>query len=220
MARTTTTATSKTKRKRRPVTEAQKARSAESRAAANELLNGYAHLLLIDPAELNVFLAMAASIGVRDVDDTDSTGYSLRNIMLLAAQRRPISHCGGVEYWNSLGRMVRKGEKSLATFRRIGGKSKEKTSEEKKLAAEGWQTVEKNKPGYYVKAGTFDVRQTRPTETCPSCGTTPADEDDRTTMCPSTCEMFALRPGPILAGADVISLAESLLEDAEDEADA
>ncbi|GAA2830504.1 hypothetical protein GCM10020220_019310 [Nonomuraea rubra] len=108
--------------RRRPVTQAIKDRSAASRTAAREALHAYAVLCLNDPAELERFRDIAASIGWKLDPASDEPGYSLQNALLLAAQRRPLTHCGGFDYWLSQGRAVAEGEKSLGTFRHIGGR--------------------------------------------------------------------------------------------------
>ncbi|MFD0478097.1 hypothetical protein ACFQ0B_65420 [Nonomuraea thailandensis] len=77
------------KRKRRPVTQAQKDRSAASRTGAREALHAYAVLCLTNPAELEHFRDIAASIGWKLDPASDEPGYSLQNALLLAAQRRP-----------------------------------------------------------------------------------------------------------------------------------
>ncbi|MER7365999.1 hypothetical protein [Nonomuraea wenchangensis] len=177
------------------MTEEQKARSAASKLAANEVLHNYAVLCLSDMTEMEAFRSMAASVGWKLDPSEPGPGYSLLNVMLLAAQRRPIVHCGGFEYWLSQGRVVAKGATSLATFRRVGSKNTSEEDGKQQPAEDGVQAVEKRKPRYYVKRGTFDVTQTVPREECSHCGTAPADPDDRTTECPPTCEVFALRPG-------------------------
>jgi hypothetical protein len=212
MARTTSTTT----RKRRTATPAQKAASAASKAAANDALNVYAQLLLTDPAELDAFLLMAASIGVKPDPEAAGDGYSAQNVMLLCAQRRPISHCGGFAYWLERGRVVREGEKALMTFRRSGGKKEGESEEVKELLAEGYQTRPR-KSFYYVKRGTFDIRQTAPIGRCLHCGTAPVSDDDRTTECPPTCEVFALRPGLTLDRDYVVAMAETQLAEGDPE---
>ncbi|NRQ31224.1 hypothetical protein HII36_05155 [Nonomuraea sp. NN258] len=188
-------ATTKQRGKRRRVTQAQKDRSAANRTAAREVLHAYAVLCLSDPAELEQFRSIAASLGWKYDPASDDPGYSLQNVALLAAQRRPLTWCGGFDYWLSVGRCVVAGETSLGTWRHIGGKkTDEERAKEKELAEEGWQSTGR-RPRYYVKRGTFDVAQTRPAAACPHCGTTPTGEDDRTTQCPPTCAVFALRPG-------------------------
>ncbi|MEV0379725.1 hypothetical protein [Nonomuraea sp. NPDC050643] len=210
-------ATKKKTGKRRPVTQAMKDRSAASRAAAREALHTYAVLCLNDPAELERFRSIAASIGWKLDPASDEPGYSLQNALLLAAQRRPLTHCGGFDYWISQGRCVAEGETSLGTFRHIGRKkSDEEKTKEKTLAEEGWQSSKRG-PRYYVKKGTFDVAQTSPRERCPHCGTAPADEEDRTTRCPPDCAVFAPRPGGKPPRVIVVELLQAQLLDTDED---
>ncbi|GAB2918047.1 hypothetical protein ACFMQL_20145 [Nonomuraea fastidiosa] len=207
--------TTKTRRRRRP-TEAQKARSAASKAVANEALHAYAVTCLSDPAEMEYFREMAASVGWKADPAEPGPGYSLLNVMLLAAQRRPIVHCGGYEYWLTQGSVVARGEKALATFRAL------KRAGDVEEIADDEQAPGKRRPRYFVKRGTFDVTQTAPREKCPHCGTAPTGCDDTTTRCPDTCAVFALRPGlkPPLALVNAL-MADQLMDDAdEDDADA
>ncbi|MBB5081284.1 ArdC family protein [Nonomuraea endophytica] len=195
-----------------------KNKAAEKKAVANALLESYAELLIADPGELDLFCAMAASIGVKnDPADESAEGYSAKNVMLLAAQRRPISHCGSFSYWLAQGRCVKSGEKGMVTFRRAGRKNED--SEEDKKAREKGEITIPPKVRWFVKGGTFDVRQTRPIETCLFCGTTPASADDTTTECPATCEVFALRSGPVVDPGAALTLAEEIVAAGEDEAD-
>ncbi|GAA0918976.1 ArdC family protein [Nonomuraea longicatena] len=212
MARTTTP-----RRKRRRVTDDMKNKAAENKAVANALLENYAALLLADPGELDLFCAMAASIGVKHDPASDEPGYSLQNALLLAAQRRPISHCGSYQYWLTQGRCVKSGEKGMVTFRRAGRK-KEDGEEDKKASEKGEITIAP-KARWFVKGGTFDARQTRPIETCLFCGTTPASADDTTTECPATCDVFALRSGPAVDPGAALTLAEEIVAAGEDEDD-
>ncbi|MFI6317373.1 ArdC family protein [Nonomuraea sp. NPDC050556] len=213
MARTTTT-----RRKRRRVTDDMKNKAAENKAVANALLESYAALLIADPDELDLFCAMAASIGVKhDPADETGEGYSAKNVMLLAAQRRPISHCGSFQYWLTQGRCVKSGEKGMVTFRRAGRKH-EDSEEDKKAREQGEMTIPP-KVRWFVRGGTFDVRQTRPIETCLFCGTTPTSRDDTTTECPTTCEAFALRSGPVIDLEAALTLAEEIVAAGEDEDD-
>lgn len=208
----------KTQRKRRRVTDDMKNKAAENKAVANALLESYAELLIADPSELDLFCAMAASIGVKDDPaDEASEGYSPKNVMLLAAQRRPISHCGSFQYWLTQGRCVKTGEKGMVTFRRAGRK-KEDSEEDKKAREQGEITIPP-KVRWFVKGGTFDVRQTRPIETCLFCGTTPTSADDTTTECPATCEAFALRSGGEVEPGAALTLAEEIVAAGEDEDD-
>lgn len=211
-------ATTKKPRKRRSVTPAMKARDAANRAAANEALRSYAALCLADPAEVEQLRAIAASVGWKTDPSSDEPGYSLLNVVLLAAQRRPLVHCAGFNEWLEQGRCVAEGEKSLATFRHLGRK---KTDEEKKQEEEdGWQTVEKRRgPKYYVKRGTFDVTQTIPLVKCPHCGTVRTGPEDRTTRCPADCAVFTPRPGVRPPLELVLALLQDLLGDDEDEGD-
>ncbi|WP_214317118.1 hypothetical protein [Nonomuraea sediminis] len=210
------TATEK-RRKRRPVTDEMKAQSQASRAAANDALHNYAVLCLSDPAELEEFRSIAASIGWKFDPASDDGGYSLQNAALLAAQRRPLVHCGGFDYWLEQGRCVAEGEKALGTFRHIGRKqTEEQKAEEKKLAEEGWQSSKRG-PRYYVKRGTWDVTQTRPIVKCPRCGTTPTGPEDRTTLCPPDCAVFAPRPGGKPPRELVLELMQAQLKDADEE---
>ncbi|MFD0659686.1 hypothetical protein [Thermocatellispora tengchongensis] len=101
-------------RKRRRVTQAMKDRDTASRTAANETLHAYAVACLSDPAELEQFRSIAASIGWKYDPASDDPGYSLQNVALLAAQRRPLTHCGGFDYWLAQGRIVAEGERSSA----------------------------------------------------------------------------------------------------------
>ncbi|MGI5281740.1 hypothetical protein ACQEVF_59365 [Nonomuraea polychroma] len=212
------TATKK-RRKRRTVTDEMKAQSNASKAAANDALHNYAVLCLSDPAELEHFRSIAASVGWKYDPASDDPGYSLLNVALLAAQRRPLVHCGGFDYWLEQGRCVAEGEKALGTFRHIGRKkTEEERAEEKKLAEEGWQSSKRG-PRYYVKRGTFDVAQTRPAVKCPHCGTTPTGEDDRTTQCPPTCAVFAPRPGGKPPRELVLELMQAQLIDADADED-
>ncbi|MFG3438406.1 hypothetical protein ACGF0J_14275 [Nonomuraea sp. NPDC047897] len=212
--------TTKKPRKGRRVTQAMKDRATASRTAAREALHAYAVLCLSDPAELEQFRSIAASVGWKEDPASDDPGYSLQNVALLAAQRRPLTHCGGFDYWLAQGRCVAEGEKSLGTWRHIGRKkSDEEKAEEKKEAEEGWQSSRRG-PRFYVKKGTFDVVQTRPVVTCPHCGTTPAGEDDRTTQCPPDCAVFAPRPGGRPPRELVVELMQAQLLDAEDEGEA
>ncbi|UBU16600.1 hypothetical protein [Nonomuraea gerenzanensis] len=208
--------------RRRPVTQAMKDRSAASRTAAREALHAYAVLCLNDPAELEQFRSIAASIGWKLDPASDDPGYSLQNALLLAAQRRPLTHCGGFDYWISQGRCVAEGEKSLDTFRHIGRKkTDEEKAREKELADDGWQSSKRG-PRYYVKKGTFDVAQTVPRERCPHCGTAPAGEDDRTTQCPPDCAVFVPRPVSKPPRVIVVELLQAQLldgDEAEGEAD-
>ncbi|MFB4284799.1 hypothetical protein ACBJ59_56695 [Nonomuraea sp. MTCD27] len=209
------TATKKT-RKRRGVTQAQKDRSAANRTAAREALHAYAVLCLNDPAELEQFRASAASIGWKLDPASDEAGYSLQNALLLAAQRRPLTHCGGFDYWLSQGRVVAEGETSLGTFRHIGRKkTDEEKTKEKALAEDGWQSTGR-KARYYVKKGTFDVSQTVPREQCPHCGTAPTGEDDRTTQCPPVCAVLAPRPGSKPPRVIVVELLQAQLLDGDE----
>lgn len=206
-------------RKRRKVTQAKKDRDTASRAAAREVLHAYAVACLANPAALEQFRSIAASIGWKYDPASDDPGYSLQNVALLAAQRRPMTHCGGFNYWLEQGRCVAEGEKSLFTFRHIGRKkTEEERAKEKKLAEEGWQSSKRG-PSYYVKRGTFDVAQTRPVVTCPHCGTTPAGEDDRTTQCPPTCAVFAPQPGGKPPRELVLELMQAQLIDADADED-
>lgn len=214
MARTTTT-----RGKRRRVTDEMKNKAAENKAVANALLESYAALLTADPGELDLFCAMAASIGVKnDPADETSDGYSPKNLMLLAAQRRPISHCGSFQYWLTQGRCVKSCEKGMVTFRRAGRKKYDSDQDGKKASESGEITIPP-KVRWFVRGGTFDVRQTRPIETCLFCGTTPVSADDTTTECPATCEAFALRPGPAIDPGAALTLAEEIVAAGEDEDD-
>ncbi|WP_433355480.1 ArdC-like ssDNA-binding domain-containing protein [Microtetraspora malaysiensis] len=215
------TATKKKPRKGRKVTEKMQAQDKASKAEANEALHTYAVLCLSDPAELEQFRSLAASVGWKDDPASDQPGYSLLNVMLLAARRRPLTWCGGFESWLEHGRCVAEGEKSLATFRHIGRKkSDEERAEEKKLADEGWQTTKRG-PRYYVKRGTFDVTQTVPRKRCPHCGTAPTSPEDRTTKCPSTCAVLAARPGVRPPRELVLALMQDQLKESdEDEGEA
>lgn len=208
-------------RKRRKVTQAMKDRTAANRTAAREALHAYAVLCLNDAAELEQFRSIAASIGWKLDPASDEPGYSLQNAVLLAAQRRPLTHCGGFDYWISQGRCVIEGETSLGTWRHIGRKkTDEERTKEKKLAEEGWQSSER-RPRYYLKKGTFDVAQTRPITTCPHCGTTPTGEDDRATQCPPDCAVFASRPGSRPPRVIAVELMQAqLLDGDEDEGEA
>ncbi|MFD8529488.1 hypothetical protein ACFV0L_18910 [Streptosporangium canum] len=211
-------ATAKKKPRKRPVTQAMKDRAAASRAAANEALHAYAVLCLSDPAELEAFRSIAASVGWKEDPASAEPGYSLLNVALLAAQRRRLVHCGGFDHWLEQGRCVAEGAKSLGTFRHIGRKkTEEQKAKEKKLADEGWQSTKRG-PRYYVKLGTFDVSQTVPKVRCPHCGTTPTSPEDRTTQCPSTCTVFTLRPGVKPPVELVLGLMQAQLKD-DDEAD-
>jgi hypothetical protein len=203
-------------RKRRKVTQAMKDRATTSRTAAREALHAYAVLCLSDPAELEQFRSIAASIGWKLDPASDDPGYSLQNAVLLAAQRRPLTDCGGFEYWLEQGRCVVEGATSLGTFRHIGRKkTDEEKAKEKELAEEGWQSS-KRRPRFYVKKGTFDVAQTRPTVKCPHCGTMPTGEDDRTTLCPPDCAVFAPRPGSKPPRVIVVELLQAQLLDADE----
>ncbi|WP_433426210.1 hypothetical protein ACQP1V_42985 (plasmid) [Microtetraspora malaysiensis] len=211
------TATKKKPRKGRKVTQAMKDRSAASRAAANEALHNYAVLCLSDPAELEQLRSIAASIGWKYDPASTDPGYSLQNVALLAAQRRPLVHCGGFDYWLEQGRVVAEGENALGTFRHIGRKkSEEERAEEKKLAEEGWQSTKRG-PRYYVKRGTFDVSQTVPREPCRHCGTAPTSPEDRTTQCPPTCAVFVPRPGSKPPRELVVELMQAQLKDADED---
>lgn len=216
------TTTKKKPSKRRKVTQAMKDRDTASRAAANEALHNYAVLCLSDPVELELFRSIAASIGWKYDPASDDPGYSLQNVALLAAQRRPLVHCGGFNYWLGQGRAVAEGATSLGTFRRIGRKkqTEEEKQREEELAAEGWQSTKPRRPKYYVKKGTFDVTQTVPREQCPHCGTAPTGPEDRTTQCPPTCAVFAPRPGakpPLALAIEVLQ--EQIKDEGEDDGD-
>ncbi|MFI6497105.1 hypothetical protein [Nonomuraea typhae] len=201
----------------RPVTPAMKDRSAASRTAAREALHAYAVLCLNDPAELEQFRDIAASLGWKLDPASADPGYSLQNALLLAAQRRPLTYCGGFNFWISQGRCVAEGQTSLVTFRRIGRKkSDEEKVREKELAEEGWQSSKRG-PRYYVKKGTYDVAQTVPRERCPHCSTAPAGEDDRTTQCPPDCAVFAPRPGSKPPRVIVVELLQAQLLDADED---
>ncbi|MEU1880902.1 ArdC-like ssDNA-binding domain-containing protein [Streptosporangium sp. NPDC020072] len=194
-----------------------KDRDTASRTAATEALHAYAVLCLSDPAELEQFRDIAASVGWKYDPASDDPGYSLQNVALLAAQRRPLTWCGGFDYWLTQGRCVAKGEKSLGTWRHIGRKkTDEEQAEEKKLTEEGWQSTKRG-PRYYVKRGTFDIAQTVPGERCPHCGTTPTGPDDHTTQCPSDCVVFAPRPGGKPPRELVIELMQSQLKDTDED---
>lgn len=207
-------------RKRRKVTQARKDRDTASRAAAREVLHAYATACLTNPAALEQFRSIAASIGWKFDPASDDDGYSLQNALLLAAQRRPLTHCGGFDYWLSQGRCVVEGEKALFTFRHIGRKTTdEEKAEEKRQAEEGWQSTKRRGPRYYVKRGTFDVAQTRPVVKCPHCGTTPTSPEDRTTQCPPTCAVFAPRPGGKPPRELVLELMQAQLLDADEDED-
>ncbi|MFG1965741.1 hypothetical protein [Nonomuraea sp. NPDC049028] len=187
--------TKKKPRKGRKVTQAMKDRDTASRTAAREVLHAYATACLANPPSLEQFRSIAASIGWKLDPASDDPGYSLQNVALLAAQRRPLTHSGGFDYWLSQGRAVAEGEKSLGTWRPIGRKkTDEEKAKEKTQAEDGWQSSKRG-PRYYVKNGTFDVAQTVPRERCPHCGTAPASEDDRTTQCPPDCAVFEPRTG-------------------------
>ncbi|MEU7911398.1 hypothetical protein [Microbispora bryophytorum] len=204
---------------RRNVSEAKQQQDKATKAEANAALRAYAALCLADPAELELLRSIAASIGWKYDPASSDPGYTLQNVALLAAQRRPLVHTGGFNYWLEQGRCVAAGEKALGTFRHVGRKqSEEDKKREEELAAEGWQSTKPRRPRYVVRRGTFDVTQTVPLTTCPNCGTAPAGPDDRTTKCPPTCAAFAFRPGPKPPRDLVVEVLQAQLDD-EDEGD-
>jgi len=62
--------------------------------------------------------AMAESTGWREWLDylANFHSYSLRNILLIAAQRPDATQVAGFRKWQELGRQVRKGEKAIRIF--------------------------------------------------------------------------------------------------------
>lgn len=204
-----------TRRKRRAANPAQKERSAATRSESLRLLAEYAARCLNDPAELEAFRASAASVGWKENPADTGPGYSLQNLALMCAQRRPLTHCGSFRYWLGQGRVPAVGSKSLMTWHHVGRKE---TDEEKKLAEDGWQSA-RPRHRYYIKGGTFDVSQTAPRETCPHCGTSRQGEDDRTTVCPPECAVFEPRVGVAPGREAVIALMTGLLAEQDEGGD-
>ncbi|GAA1890293.1 ArdC-like ssDNA-binding domain-containing protein [Williamsia serinedens] len=100
--------------------------------------------------------AMAESTGWREWLDylANFHSYSLRNILLIAAQRPDATQVAGFRTWQSLGRQVRKGERAI----RIFGFSSKKVTETDPATGEESQTRIPRFPILSV----FDIAQTDP----------------------------------------------------------
>lgn len=100
--------------------------------------------------------AMAQSTGWREWLDylANFHSYSLRNILLIAAQRPDATQVAGFRTWQSLGRQVRKGEKAI----RIFGFSSKKVTETDPATGEESETRIPRFPILSV----FDIAQTDP----------------------------------------------------------
>ncbi|MCA2184720.1 hypothetical protein [Nonomuraea cavernae] len=197
------------------------ARSAASKAAANELLHNYAVLCLNNPVEFEAYRQAAASLGWKLDPASSEPGYSLLNIALLLSQRRGLTHCAGFRDWLAQGRQVAVSEEALGTFRRIGRKKQNEAQGKPKPedGQDGEKRKERNR-GYYVKRGTFDVSQTVPNTRCPHCGTEPDGTERSTAQCPPTCPVFLPRDS-VLPPRDYITnlLSAQIKDDDEDEGD-
>jgi len=90
--------------------------------------------------------------------------YSLNNVLLILAQRPDAERVAGFRKWQTLGRQVRKGEKSL----RIFGYSTKKVTEQD----ENGEDVEKRYPRFPILP-VFDIAQTDPID---------PDADDPSTL--------------------------------------
>ncbi|MBT0568588.1 ArdC-like ssDNA-binding domain-containing protein [Williamsia sp. CHRR-6] len=99
---------------------------------------------------------MAESIGWREWLDylANFHSYSLRNILLIAAQRPDATQVAGFRTWQSLGRQVRKGEKAI----RIFGFSSKKVTETDPATGDETETRIPRFPILSV----FDIAQTDP----------------------------------------------------------
>ncbi len=91
--------------------------------------------------------------------------YSLRNALLIAAQRPDARHVAGFHAWRRLGRTVRKGERGIAILAPLVRRRPTAAEESEDEASSGEQSVEKKEPieevliafrGAYV----FDISQT------------------------------------------------------------
>ncbi|GAA1768654.1 ArdC-like ssDNA-binding domain-containing protein [Nonomuraea bangladeshensis] len=204
------------RRKRRTVTPAMQARSAASKAAANELLHNYAVACLNNPEEFEAYRQAAASLGWKLDPASSEPGYSLLNIALLLAQRPGLTHCAGFRDWHAQGRQVAVGEQALGTFRRIGRKKTDEAEDKPKDGQDGEEKTGRNR-GYYVKRGTFDVSQTVPRERCPHCGTEPDGTERSNAQCPPTCSVFLPREGVLPPREYVMDLLLSQISDDEPE---
>lgn len=100
--------------------------------------------------------AMAQSTGWREWLDylANFHSYSLRNILLIAAQRPDATQVAGFRKWQELGRQVRKGEKAI----RIFGFSSKKVTETDPATGEESETRIPRFPILSV----FDIAQTDP----------------------------------------------------------
>ncbi len=215
---TTRTKTRNTGKKKRKATPATSARSAASKAAANELLHNYAVKCLENPVEFEAFRQAAASVGWKLDPASDEHGYSLLNFALMMAQRPGLTHCGGFHYWLDQGRCVAKGQSGMGTFRRVGGSKKkgEADPEPKPEPTDDSGKKDRN-PGYIVRVGTWDVSQTIPKTRCPHCGTEPDGTDSSTAQCPPDCAVFLPRDGVLPPREYVIALLQSQIKDDEED---
>ncbi|MEU8195330.1 hypothetical protein AB0C10_16265 [Microbispora amethystogenes] len=211
------TKTRSTGKKKRTVTPAMRARSAASKAAANELLHNYAIKCLENPVEFEAYRQAAASVGWKLDPASSEPGYSLLNIALMMAQRPGLTHCGGFRYWLDQGRRVAEGQDGLGTFRRIGRDKKNDQADPEPKPEPADDSGEKDRnPGYYVKRGTFDVSQTVPGRRCQHCGTEPDGTERSTAQCPPDCAVFLPRDGVLPPREYVTALLQSQIKDDED----
>ena len=89
--------------------------------------------------------------------------YSLRNAMLIAAQRPSAQHVAGFHTWKKLGRHVRKGERGIVILAPVVRRTRRDTSRAKRKAVEANQNDVDDLPENIVAfrgAYVFDVSQT------------------------------------------------------------
>lgn len=147
---TTTTAN----RKPRSVRKSSKGRATtEERAAKREALSAELHeKITAAVAELHTAGGWTAYLDYM----RSFHRYSVRNVMLIAAQRPNATAVAGFEAWKEKGRQVRKGEKAI----RILGYATRKVTETDPTTGED---TEKKVP-YFPILSVFDISQTDPIE--------------------------------------------------------